>query len=1011
MFSRLIFSSLFAIIASLNIFASDADAPASASPAGDSALPRDSRASDAASASATPAGIRIPRIDGVRYVSPEALRALGLPTRDGIARILNASDEGKVAIARFASVELRDGETAYVVASRSDEGSGLPALDAGSPPAEALKTATITLRNIETGDPVGGFIPVDIPLKDGRRIEEITSLGAGFVLVTTAKKVASETDKDEEAEWSSTQAEVYVADTRSGRVSPVKLDGHKFNSVQVSHHKRSADGSALVYLSFDNLEREPATHADPSAEGSSGAASGRGPAQVAAEEDTSLGLIRLSSELGASLRRVSAKKGKTANVLLRVVFAPTPGVADEARGGGEGPRRVDAASASAMGGASATEESLFQDPHVFGFSAPGESVGWHFEGEEPLASISRTGASPWNITGAIRSRAVGGAWEPAPRSFPLRSKHEPGNVFRDPFTRKLMVTSCGQFAPGSPTIPYLLDLASGEETRLMSEADASRLRGEIADSWALPVAPSTFLLLTETDSDVRSTQLRLVSTDPSRPIDDRAQERLATWAAPIFGDPAGGETRIISSALGIESTLLPDASLALRAFAGRFFASVPDAGAAGDGAERTDGTAASRSAAEPGPLDALTFLQLRRSDIGEQVNVVDMTGTTRPAHPSIFRTVPGMETSREVLWYRSRISPEGISDPTRFEVLASPATDDNLYFRLFVTNPPVTVVPAGSTPATVFLDYGGPEAHNRRYHDVFAQVVASRGFRVVTVDHVGSTSYGQAAIDALHDNWADAAEEFSDIVRRLTPPGGTAHTIGCSYGGYLVAKAAVGATITIVNGEINLETADRLTAGGFQPDSTGFEGLAYWRRHYGASSETPEGCELLREMSPPTDATIPTLVFVGTEDKSVHPFAGRQYAAARHRDGANIRLVELPGAGHRFDDGSSDQALAQIDLMLAHIAGHVTPTERAFLQFEEPAAEPFGPAVAMEIDLRAAVFRPPYPEPEAGGAAGASPPLPALPAVAAAPALADDLEARAGPSAAGDRAPTADREE
>ena len=68
------------------------------------------------------------------------------------------------------------------------------------------------------------------------------------------------------------------------------------------------------------------------------------------------------------------------------------------------------------------------------------------------------------------------------------------------------------------------------------------------------------------------------------------------------------------------------------------------------------------------------------------------------------------------------------------------------------TNPDV-VAPEGTAPPLVVMLHGGPTSQARTSLSLQRQAFTSRGFAVMDVDYGGSTGYGRAFREQLHEQW------------------------------------------------------------------------------------------------------------------------------------------------------------------------------------------------------------------------------------------------------------------
>ena len=63
------------------------------------------------------------------------------------------------------------------------------------------------------------------------------------------------------------------------------------------------------------------------------------------------------------------------------------------------------------------------------------------------------------------------------------------------------------------------------------------------------------------------------------------------------------------------------------------------------------------------------------------------------------------------------------------------------------------MAPPGERPPLVVMSHGGPTSQANTSLSLLRQVFTSRGIAVVDVDYGGSTGYGRAFRDELHERW------------------------------------------------------------------------------------------------------------------------------------------------------------------------------------------------------------------------------------------------------------------
>jgi dipeptidyl aminopeptidase/acylaminoacyl peptidase len=192
----------------------------------------------------------------------------------------------------------------------------------------------------------------------------------------------------------------------------------------------------------------------------------------------------------------------------------------------------------------------------------------------------------------------------------------------------------------------------------------------------------------------------------------------------------------------------------------------------------------------------------------------------------------------------------------------------------------------------------GPGFQGGHFHRV---VLASRGWAVLTVNSIGSGTYGRGFADGLRGAWGerDLPEQLAAldelVAAGLADPARLA-VCGYSYGGYLAAwaiardarfaAAVVGAPI------VDLES--------FEMTSD----IGSWYTPWQMNGGLPENLERYRRLSPVAHVaavTTPTLILHGEADRRV-PVAQGELLRDRLMvaGGADVEFVSYPGADHRF---------------------------------------------------------------------------------------------------------------
>lgn len=277
---------------------------------------------------------------------------------------------------------------------------------------------------------------------------------------------------------------------------------------------------------------------------------------------------------------------------------------------------------------------------------------------------------------------------------------------------------------------------------------------------------------------------------------------------------------------------------------------------------------------------------------------------TAPVQVFIFdRKAPGL-----ALFYTSRPALAGM--PLQAMHPVEITSRDGLVLPSYLTlpvgsDPEGAGVPDAPVPL-VLLVHGGPWARDGYGFNSLHQLLANRGYGVLSVNFRGSTGFGKDFINAankqwglaMHDDLIDAVDWA--IAKGIAAPDKVA-IMGGSYGGYATLaglaftpeKFACGVDIV---GPSNLETL----LGTIPP---------YWGPMVKIFHErmgnpgTPEGLALLKAASPLYKAdqiTRPLLIAQGANDPRVKQAESDQIVGAMKAQGIPVTYVLYPDEGHGF---------------------------------------------------------------------------------------------------------------
>lgn len=242
-------------------------------------------------------------------------------------------------------------------------------------------------------------------------------------------------------------------------------------------------------------------------------------------------------------------------------------------------------------------------------------------------------------------------------------------------------------------------------------------------------------------------------------------------------------------------------------------------------------------------------------------------------------------------------------------------------------------------PLPTVLDvHGGPWARDSWGFNPEHQLLADRGYAVLSVNYRGSTGFGKAFLNAGNKEWAGAMhEDLLDAVAWAVSEGiadpDKVAIHGGSYGGY---ATLVGLTMTPdvfacgvdIVGPSNIITLLESIPPYWAPM------LQMFKDRVGDFS-TPEGREFLLARSPLTFADRierPLLIGQGANDPRVKQPESEQIVAAMTEHGIPVTYVLFPDEGHGFAEPANRLSFfAVTEAFLArHLGGRAEPFGEVF---------------------------------------------------------------------------------
>ncbi|MEM7453873.1 MAG: S9 family peptidase [Planctomycetota bacterium] len=275
------------------------------------------------------------------------------------------------------------------------------------------------------------------------------------------------------------------------------------------------------------------------------------------------------------------------------------------------------------------------------------------------------------------------------------------------------------------------------------------------------------------------------------------------------------------------------------------------------------------------------------------------------------------------------------------------------------SDPEASGRPANAMPM-VLLVHGGPWARDEWGYNTLHQLLANRGYAVLSVNYRGSTGFGKNFINAANMEWAGKMhDDLIDAVNWAVEEGVAIEDkvaiMGGSYGGY---ATLVGLTFT----------PDQFACG---VDIVGPSSLIslmenpppYWMpimpmmqtRVGDYTSE--EGREFLQTRSPlfkVDEITRPLLIGQGANDPRVKQEESDQIVAAMQEKKIPVTYMLYPEEGHGFDRPENNISFFAVSevFLATHLGGRYQPLEGAFegANVEVPAGSEDVPGLIEAMD-------------------------------------------------------------
>ena len=254
---------------------------------------------------------------------------------------------------------------------------------------------------------------------------------------------------------------------------------------------------------------------------------------------------------------------------------------------------------------------------------------------------------------------------------------------------------------------------------------------------------------------------------------------------------------------------------------------------------------------------------------------------------------------------------------------------DGLTLVSYLTLPPGSQSDRPASPLPmVLLVHGGPWARDQYGFNRMHQLLANRGYAVLSVNFRGSTGFGKAFVNAGNLEWgAKMHDDLIDAVDWAVAQGiaqrDKVAIMGGSYGGYatlagLTFTPQVFACGVDIVGPSNLETLLETIPPYWAPMVKQFHERM-------GNPNTPEGLQLLKDRSPLHKADRicrPLLIAQGANDPRVKQSESDQIVEAMEKHRIPVTYVVFPDEGHGFARPENNIAFtAIIEQFLAGVLG------------------------------------------------------------------------------------------
>ena len=226
---------------------------------------------------------------------------------------------------------------------------------------------------------------------------------------------------------------------------------------------------------------------------------------------------------------------------------------------------------------------------------------------------------------------------------------------------------------------------------------------------------------------------------------------------------------------------------------------------------------------------------------------------------------------------------------------------DGLEIPAYLTLPPGMSRADGPFPL-MLVPHGGPQARDTGRLDTYANYLAEKGYAVLRPNFRGSTGYGQAFIEAGHDEFADGMiTDMIDGARYLISEGVAREDGYCAFGGSYGGYAALMLPLLDQGGvECAIAMAPVTEPQAMFAETYGSRNATrYWERYIGSRFGDDNHWAAISPAQRIGEYDIPLLLIHGEEDLVVPVLHSERFYEAR--GGRDTDLIVIEGENHYFD--------------------------------------------------------------------------------------------------------------